>query len=271
MCTLPNPPFQVRTAGLIQQQPYHSTPGTRQNDLMLLLVLRGKGFYRNHQSSITVHGGMVGIIPPSAPGILMADLADPYTHYYCRFNGDYARALAIKILHDRQQRFFTVPEPIQLAEIFQQMVPYYSTDLPVEMGQRELLLAELLLALCHGDEEPSLPTKFNVSRLKDYLREHIGEPTDLATIATHFQLSKSTICRQARQFYNCTVLDLHETMKMEWACLLLESGAMQIREVAHRVGYLDPAYFTRIFRKHYGVSPRHWRRRQRYGQKEFAE
>lgn len=37
------------------------------------------------------------------------------------------------------------------------------------------------------------------------------------------------------------------------------AGGLSISEVAYRTGFLDPGYFTRLFRKRYGITPREWR------------
>ena len=45
------------------------------------------------------------------------------------------------------------------------------------------------------------------------------------------------------------------------AALLLETPA-SVREIAIRVGYLEPSQFTKAFRRFYGVTPTELRRRQ---------
>ena len=48
----PSPPFQVRTAGLVDRWKFHSTPGTRQGDIMLTVFLAGRGIYRKVAPSL---------------------------------------------------------------------------------------------------------------------------------------------------------------------------------------------------------------------------
>lgn len=79
------PPFAVRTAGLIRDQPFHSTPCSRQGDVMLTVCLGGRGAYRSPVEDAEVIAGMVGLVPWVAPGVLMADPRDPYVQCYCRW------------------------------------------------------------------------------------------------------------------------------------------------------------------------------------------
>ena len=52
---------------------------------------------------------------------------------------------------------------------------------------------------------------------------------------------------------------------MERAAELLASGDLTVREVAHRVGYRQPAQFAKAFRRHHGVAPSDYRARPRAG------
>ena len=91
---LPDPPYRVRTAGCIDRQRWHSTPGTRGPDAMLTVVLAGRGLYRCGAGEIRVGPGMVGMVVAHPAGVLRADPSDPYLHWYCRFGGAFALALA---------------------------------------------------------------------------------------------------------------------------------------------------------------------------------
>jgi len=48
-------------------------------------------------------------------------------------------------------------------------------------------------------------------------------------------------------------------MKMDWARALLAESGLPVTEVARRVGYADPFYFSKVFRRHAGDSPSRWR------------
>jgi AraC family transcriptional regulator of adaptative response / methylphosphotriester-DNA alkyltransferase methyltransferase len=52
-------------------------------------------------------------------------------------------------------------------------------------------------------------------------------------------------------------------VRMDAAAELLARGTLTVREVAHRVGYRQPAQFAKAFRRHHGVSPSSYRARRR--------
>jgi len=52
-----------------------------------------------------------------------------------------------------------------------------------------------------------------------------------------------------------------QTMRIEEAKQHLERTAMATDEIAATVGYEDPAFFRRLFRRHTGITPARYRQR----------
>ncbi len=250
-------PFAVRTAGTIDRRPWHSTPGTKEGDVMLTAFTAGRGIYRLHGQHRIIVAGSVGLVLPEHPGLLIADPDDPYCHHYCRFTGPYAVALARHIVADRGGPFFAEPRCPAIAERINRMGQRQLAQAPRHMGRAECLLAEILTDLAGLGEEESPP--FTAASLDAWLRQHVDQPCDLGRIAAHFRISIPTLTRRARQWLGTSLQRRHEDIRMAWATTLLTATSSAIREVAHRVGYQDPAYFARVFTRRMGCSPRRYR------------
>lgn len=54
-------------------------------------------------------------------------------------------------------------------------------------------------------------------------------------------------------------MDLINNRLMTEAATLLDNSAMQTAEIADLLGFKDPSYFSRFFRRHAGKSPRDFR------------
>jgi AraC family transcriptional regulator, arabinose operon regulatory protein len=48
-------------------------------------------------------------------------------------------------------------------------------------------------------------------------------------------------------------------MKMEYACELLDSTTLSVKAIASELGYRDPLYFSRLFKRTIGVPPTQYR------------
>ena len=77
------------------------------------------------------------------------------------------------------------------------------------------------------------------------------ELSDLIALTTY---SKYHFIRKYREYTGYTPLQHFEYLKIECAKLMLESSSFSVSEVAFRLGYEDPLYFSRVFRKHQSIS-----------------
>jgi AraC-like DNA-binding protein len=250
-------PFCVRTVGRIRNNPYHSTRGTYHDDAMLTVCLAGRGRYVLGETAQQVGPGTVGLVLPDGPvGVLMADPDDPYDHCYCRFAGAFAIDLARRVAGPPEAPFVRHPAWAELADILQRLEHVHQPD----QGRHDCfqpadaVLAEALALLTAPPPQPAQAV--TTRRLLDYMHNHLAEPADLAAMAEHFGISKAHLCRVARPLLGETVHRAWQSMKMRWARSLLEQSPLAVSEVARRVGFTDPFYFSRVFRRHIGMTPR---------------
>lgn len=79
---------------------------------------------------------------------------------------------------------------------------------------------------------------------------------DIDTLAERLQMSRRQLYRKISALTNKTVHDFVTDIRMEKAAALLLSGDFTIAEVAYKVGFSEPANFSRSFSKKYGMSPK---------------
>ena len=83
----------------------------------------------------------------------------------------------------------------------------------------------------------------------------------LEELAAFVGYSPSHLSRLISRHLGRSFLEHLLALRMEAAMQLLESADPSVREVAHSLGYADPAHFTRAFTKFTGLSPGSYRRR----------
>jgi AraC family transcriptional regulator of adaptative response / methylphosphotriester-DNA alkyltransferase methyltransferase len=81
----------------------------------------------------------------------------------------------------------------------------------------------------------------------------------LDDIARRVASSRRQLQRAYAEIGNTTFRDHLTAVRMERAAELLATRMFTVREVAHRVGYRQPAQFAKAFRRHRGVSPSDFR------------
>jgi len=77
-------------------------------------------------------------------------------------------------------------------------------------------------------------------------------------------VSAAYLSRLFGEHMNTAFIDYLTVMRVEQAEKLIRENNMNIKEVAFAVGYQDPNYFSKIFRKLVGVSPSMYAERSRY-------
>jgi AraC family transcriptional regulator of adaptative response / methylphosphotriester-DNA alkyltransferase methyltransferase len=83
----------------------------------------------------------------------------------------------------------------------------------------------------------------------------------LDDIARRVASSRRQLQRAYAEIGNTTFREHLTAVRMERAAELLGSRGLTVREVAHRVGYRQPAQFAKAFRRHHGASPSTFRAR----------
>ncbi len=73
-------------------------------------------------------------------------------------------------------------------------------------------------------------------------------------LAKKLDISRSLLHLKMKKITNASTSDFILEIRMKQACELLKGG-MIIREVADKVGYNDPSYFSKAFKKKFGISP----------------
>ena len=86
-------------------------------------------------------------------------------------------------------------------------------------------------------------------------------PSDLSldAIAHRVASSRRQLQRAYAEIGSTTFRDHLTSVRMQRAAEMLESRRLTVREIAHRVGYRQPAQFAKAFRRHHGVAPSSFR------------
>ncbi len=88
-----------------------------------------------------------------------------------------------------------------------------------------------------------------------YIRENFQKPIQLSMVAEACNVTSSYLSRLFKEYLGTNFVDYINQFRLNKAITLLEGKKYSIKEVASLVGYQDPNYFSRIFRRHMGISP----------------
>lgn len=114
----------------------------------------------------------------------------------------------------------------------------------IEQCERELSLL---------DEDDDL-----VSNLREMLRDNVNQPPVLESAAESFFMSGRTLKRKLKA-NGTSYQQLLDEVRFDQARMLMTNSELSLQQIAERLGYQDPANFTRAFRKWAGCAPNQYR------------
>lgn len=119
----------------------------------------------------------------------------------------------------------------------------------------------LILAETYSREKQQSTLEQNryVTKVVRYMYKHLGENLTLEQLAAEFELSKSYLNAIFQKYTQHAPMDFFINLKMKKACRLLRTTDLYIYEIAQQLGYTDQYYFSRIFRKVIGMSPKEYK------------
>ena len=100
-----------------------------------------------------------------------------------------------------------------------------------------------------------------IRKAQAYIDEHFADSSlTLGDVAAHVALSNNHFCTIFSREVGETFIEYLTSIRIHRAGELLRTTNMRTSEVAYAVGYNDPHYFSYLFKKNTGLSPRDYRR-----------
>ena len=100
-----------------------------------------------------------------------------------------------------------------------------------------------------------------IERCQTWIAQHYHEPAPVAAMARLSGLAERSFKRRFEQATGMSPLEYVHTLRLEEAKQMLEAGDTSIAAIANEVGYEDPGFFSRLFRRHVNLTPAQYRKR----------
>ncbi|WP_203633815.1 AraC family transcriptional regulator [Lacticaseibacillus suibinensis] len=231
-----------------------------QAEWLLLHCLAGEGEVVVAGQRRLLRANELICIPPQTPHEYAASLTAPWTLVWCHFRlGPEASGLvtpAIQRLRSpaRQQQVLA-----HWSELFAVCAAQYTLANAVCASQ--LLSVILAESYWLADDQPQAAGNEHLTQAISHMQRHLGVHQSLADLAQVLALPKSTLSRLFHQAYQMGPLDYWTRLRMEKACQQLRLSRIPVKTIAAQLGYADPLYFSRQFKRVIGLAPSQYRAR----------
>lgn len=246
----------VNSCGIHRDESIHTVRKRGRVDYHILYVYKGSMNVVYHEKEYSVTSGGFVLYEPGTPqDYWQTDESDG--SYWVHFSGNSVPEL----LKSSGLRFGVTQSPDpnpsrQVIHYFEKMILTVSLNLPyrdaLAAGYLSVLFAMLGRSLTGGTNET------DAGRLElalIYMRSHFREKIDLAYCSSLCSLSQSRFVHLFREAVGVSPYRYHLGLRLEHAAELLAFTDDTVKEIAFEVGFQDQLYFSRLFRKRYGISP----------------
>lgn len=220
-------------------------------ETIVLVCVRGSGVVALDGEEHTLSPGTSIAIPAGVPHEYRSSERDAWTIWWIHVRGTDAAELTTRANGAPVVRLRSVDRVVALF------------DELVSLLERRMSPAHLLAAsgiawnlLTRITVDSTLPAEGSpLERAMRYLETRIDGTIQVADLAALVGLSPSHLSALFRQATGGGPAAFHTSLKMGRARSLLDTSTMSVAEVAAAVGYSDPLYFSRQFRRVHEVSP----------------
>lgn len=234
------------------------------HEYQLFYLYKGRGLFHSRESgSIELEEGTVVLVHPDIwHRYQPAQGSDWYT-YWVGFDGDIGRRLVANMPMTVVQPAIRIGYHEKLVAIFMKVLEIGQDGFT---GYQQVLAGELMrlfgwLRTIHRQNEIRSPDGSVIVQgaRTIMMREKLNVPVE--AIAAELNVGYSRFRKLFKASTGMAPGQYMLQMRMKQAERLLTAGDMPVKRVADELGFDSPQYFSRIFRRKYGLSPVQYRKK----------
>lgn len=128
-------------------------------------------------------------------------------------------------------------------------------------SQTSKILSNMILDLTKAVANSKEINKYSllIKNIVIFIDTNYSRKIDLSTIANESRVSSEHLCRTFKKETGVTITDYITSTRMKKATELLKETTLSVAEISAFVGYADNNYFTKVFKRHYQMTPTEYR------------
>ena len=227
---------------------------------ILIFCVDGGGWFEVGGVRRQVAANEAFIIRQGEPHIYGSNDRQPWSIHWAHFAGIDSNFYISQIPEDDQKLLVDEPCRERVDQLFQQCYGLLTEGFVLNRIVHVAQIFQHLLSELFYNNSAFLPSQRtnrfrNIRPTLNFLRQNIDKSLTLTDMAIYTGLSVPHFSRIFKNQTGYSPMDYFIHLKVQKASSLLLLSKMTVREIAATVGYDDPYYFSRLFKKVVGSSP----------------
>lgn len=233
---------------------------------VFIYCVNGNGWCKMGGKEYQIRNDEYLVIPAKTAHVYAADKDNPWTIYWLHFKGSFSPAIVQELYERLEKKGNYIRYSEKRIKIFDELFDN------LERGTAKQNLAFISLGLGYFLSSFLYQECFNLNetnQVKDnpvelsisYMKQKVALLLSLKELAETANLSPSHYSYLFKQYTGYSPIEYFNRLKIQKACEWLQFTEMNINEISYKLGIDDGFYFSRLFKKTMGTSPRHYRQK----------
>ncbi len=224
----------------------------RLTDHRAILVIQGEGYFNIDEVKIPFGTGC--LVFAFQGEVFSTDCSSACQYMYINFSGTRAETLFKRFDITRGNRCFSG---------FDGMIPLWKESLSrasvqtIDLASESILLYTFSRVFGNSTERNSL-----INKIVEISEENFTDPDlSITTIAQTLAYNPKYLSHVFKEKTGTTYSEYLRSLRIKFAVSLFDHGIDSVKNVAILSGFSDPLYFSEVFKKNIGVSPKEYKKR----------
>ncbi|MCE3202385.1 AraC family transcriptional regulator [Paenibacillus sonchi] len=234
-------------------------PGVR-DVYALHYIVSGKGYLKTGHTTFPVETGESFIIFPHREVYYYPDPQDPWEYFWIEFNNGAETARLLSMIDFAPDSPFVKASPQDFKPLFHMV-----TTGGLEPFERERSDAGLHLLLSyymeHYPSNKAFRKKDYVLSAREYIESNFWKASlSVLDVVEYVKIERSYLFRLFKEATGTSISGYLTDFRIQRACELLTTSQLSVKSLAYSVGYQDPMYFSKVFKKATSYTPSEYKK-----------
>lgn len=247
------------TGRIVETEPFTTDNTGGREDYYLIYVERGELAVIMDGDTRTVRSGSTVLFPPHYHYKYTFSGNATLSYLWAHFTGSHAGRFLDDCGFGNLPCIYHSEPDIQIISGFEKLFDIFREHEPLQRQKLACRLESILLDIASGLRRTD--GVYNLTKSLAHIHAVYNREIKIPELAKMESLSNSRYIAVFKKHMGMTPSDYIIGLRINVACELLKNRDRSIKEVAASVGYQDPHFFGKIFKKKMGLSPKNYRER----------
>lgn len=230
----------------------------------IILILKGRGWLVQEDIKFDLTAGDIFVLFPDVKHLYYTDPTCPWEIMWVSFNGNICNQIMQSMHLQPDNPVIVNSSSPKIIDLFKGIIDFLDCknepNALSSTGYLYLLFSKMLdINLQNDNTVESISNKGIIEKCLTFIDLNYYNNINVDLLCKHVNYSRSYLSRLFKENTDLSIPEYINQVRMQKAKLLLKNTELNISEVAKSVGFVDPFYFSKTFKKFTGVPPANYK------------